>query len=131
MLAAMTAGGARALGLAGQVGELRPGTRADVVLIDLEAPPFVPFTDLANHLVYGEEGSSVRVVLVDGRVVVRDGRVLTIDEEALRAEVRERAGVESAGGAAVADWAERLWPYVDEMYRRAAAYDVGFTRWAP
>jgi 5-methylthioadenosine/S-adenosylhomocysteine deaminase len=131
MLAAMTTGGARALGLAGQVGELRAGTRADVVLIDLEAPPFVPFNDLANHLVYGEEGGSVRLVLVDGRVVVRDGRVLTIDEEALRAEVRERTAAASAGGAAVADWAERLWPYVDEMYRRCAAYDVGFTRWAP
>jgi hypothetical protein len=69
--------------------------------------------------------------MIDGRVVFRDGRVLTIDEDAVRAEVRQRTGRPAADRAAVEQWAKRLWPYVDEMYRRCAAYDVGFTRWAP
>ena len=57
--------------------------------VDLASPVFLPLTDLANHLVYGEDGRSVRRVIVDGRVVVPDGRVLTIDEDALMDEVRE------------------------------------------
>ena len=131
LLRAMTIGGAGALGARGELGELTVGACADIVLLDLDAAPYVPFTDLANHLVYGEDGSSVRLVIVDGRVVVRDGRLLTIDEEALRAEVREHAERAAPDAGAVAVWADRLWPFVDEMYRRCAAYDVGFTRWAP
>jgi hypothetical protein len=77
------------MGLAGEIGELRVGARADLVLLDLFSPTFLPLTNLANHLAYGEDGASVRRVLVDGRVVVSDGEVLTVDEEALLAEVRE------------------------------------------
>lgn len=108
---------------------LAPGAPADLLLLDLESPTFVPFANLANHLVYGEDGRSVRLVMVDGRIVVRDGRVLTIDEDALLRRVRELTAGEP--DERVRAWAERLWPYVDEMYRRCAGYDVGFTRWAP
>jgi 5-methylthioadenosine/S-adenosylhomocysteine deaminase len=130
ILRAMTTGGARAVGLEGEIGLLAPGACADLLLIDLQSPVFVPFNHLANHLVYGEDGRSIRMVMVDGRVVVKDGRVLTIDEEALRAEVRGRTALRPRSEQVEA-WARRLWPFVDEMYRRCAAYDVGFTRWAP
>lgn len=129
ILRALTVGGARAMGLAGEIGVLAEGARADLVLLDLDAPTYLPLTDLPNHLVYGEDGSSVRLVMVDGRVVVRDGRVLTIDEAALVAEVRELmpAWLEALGPAD--EWARRLRPAFDEMYRRCAAADVGFDRW--
>jgi 5-methylthioadenosine/S-adenosylhomocysteine deaminase len=129
ILRSMTAGGARALGAQAEVGELRVGTRADLILIDLDTSTFLPFANLANHLVYGEDGRSIRMVIVDGRIVVRDGRVLTIDEDALREEVRELTQRSTADSAQVDAWARRLLPYLDEMYRRAAAYDVGFSRW--
>jgi 5-methylthioadenosine/S-adenosylhomocysteine deaminase len=61
------------------------------LLIDLDSPVYVPFANLANHLVYGEDGRSIRLVMVDGRIVVDDGRLLTIDEEAIGAEVRDQA----------------------------------------
>jgi 5-methylthioadenosine/S-adenosylhomocysteine deaminase len=130
ILDAMTRGGARAMCLDGQIGELRVGARADVILLDLDAPAYLPMTDLANHLVYGEDGSSVRRVIIDGKVVVSDGRVLTVDEDALLEEVRELMpgwlrALEPAGS-----WAQRLRPAFDEMYRRCVDTDVGFTRWA-
>ena len=81
ILDALTTGGARAMGLSGAIGTLEVGARADLILLDLSTPVFLPLTDLANHLVYGEDGSSVRRVIVDGNVVVSDGRVLTIDED--------------------------------------------------
>jgi 5-methylthioadenosine/S-adenosylhomocysteine deaminase len=131
ILRAMTTGGARALGAGDEIGVLAVGVRADLLLIDLDSPVYVPFTNLANHLVYGEDGRSIRLVMVDGRIVVRDGRVLTIDEDALRAEVRALMRASTEASERVESWARRLSPYVEEMYRRSTAYDVGFTRWAP
>jgi 5-methylthioadenosine/S-adenosylhomocysteine deaminase len=129
ILNALTAGGARAMGRSGAIGTLEVGAHADLILLDLSSAVFLPLTDLANHLVYGEDGSSVRRVMVDGRVVVSDGRVLTIDEDALLDEVRELMpawleALEPAGA-----WAARLRPAFDEMYRRCAETDVGFDRW--
>jgi len=129
ILDALTVGGAHAVGLPDELGALCEGMRADIVLIDLSAPAYLPLTNLANHLVYGEDGSGVRRVLIDGQVVVADGRVLTVDEDALLAEVRDLMpawleALEPAGA-----WAQRLRPAFEEMYRRCVAVDVGFTRW--
>ena len=35
--------GARAVGLAGKVGALKPGMAADLMILDLSEPSFVPF----------------------------------------------------------------------------------------
>lgn len=99
-------GGARALGRAGDVGVLKPGARADVIVLDPGSHWHRPIGDVWNHLLYYESGGGVEAVVVDGRVVMEEGRLLTIDEEAVLAEaeeivVRQR---ESAGatGASVA-----------------------------
>jgi cytosine/adenosine deaminase-related metal-dependent hydrolase len=129
VLKAMTNGGAHAMGLEDEIGALRVGARADVILLDLSAPTYLPMTNIANHLVYGEDGSSVRRVMIDGEVVVSDGRVLTVDEDAVLAEVRELMPSWLSALEPASEWAERLRPAFDEVYRRCAATDVGFTRW--
>jgi cytosine/adenosine deaminase-related metal-dependent hydrolase len=83
-----TQGGARALRLAGCIGALAVGMRADLVLYDLTAPRWVPLNDPVQHLVHVEDGNSVDTVLVDGRVVVEQGKVMTFDAAALIAEAR-------------------------------------------
>ena len=80
-------GGAKPAGLAGQLGAIRSGYTADLTLLDLANPSFVPLNSAARQVVYRESGAAVRTVLVDGRVVVDNGRVTTIDEAALRAEI--------------------------------------------
>jgi cytosine/adenosine deaminase-related metal-dependent hydrolase len=129
ILEAMTHGGARAMALEHEIGTLRVGSRADLILVDLSTSTYLPLSNLANHLVYGEDGSAVRRVMIDGRVVVSDGRVLTVDESALLAEVRELMPAWLKALEPAAWWAGRLHPAFDEMYRRCAATDVGFTRW--
>ena len=57
-----------------------------------------------------------------------DGRITTVDERALRAEMRElmrgyQAQLEESGREA-----QRLEPYYREMVLRAAAQDVGMNR---
>jgi 5-methylthioadenosine/S-adenosylhomocysteine deaminase len=83
-----TLGGARALGLEKEIGSLEAGKRADLVLIDLNAPELTPMYDVYSHLVYAIKGANVRTVVVDGRVVVRDRDVTTLDEEKVMARAR-------------------------------------------
>ena len=67
-----TRGGARALGLGGEIGSIEPGKRADLVVVDQNAPHLVPSGSPASTLVYAARSSDVRDVIVDGRILVRD-----------------------------------------------------------
>jgi 5-methylthioadenosine/S-adenosylhomocysteine deaminase len=61
--------------------------------------------------------------------VVRDGVVLTLDEERVLEEARNLAASHAEASRSVDAWAEHLRPAFETVYRRAAATDVGFTRW--
>jgi len=122
-----TAGGARSMGLEEEVGALTAGRRADVVVIDLDSLGFTPLNDPVRQLVYCENGSSVRTVLVNGRVVVEEGRLVTLDQRALREEAAEYARKVAADNREVRERAARLRPYLEEMHRRAVARDLGFS----
>ena len=76
-----TRGGAAALGR-DDIGVLAPGRWADMVLLDLADPGFVPVLtdhDLIAHTVWSASRRLVRDVWVAGRQVVRDGECRTVD----------------------------------------------------
>jgi 5-methylthioadenosine/S-adenosylhomocysteine deaminase len=85
-----TCAGAAAANLP-DVGSIEVGKRADLVVLDGADPRWVPRSDPALQLVYGDGGNAVRDVVVAGRVVVRDREVLTVDVGELYAEAAERA----------------------------------------
>jgi hypothetical protein len=87
-LKAATLGGARAVGLGGQIGALKTGTLADLTILDLNEPTFVPFNSAARQVVFSETGRAVETVLVGGRPVVRGGKLTTVDEAALAEAVQ-------------------------------------------
>jgi 5-methylthioadenosine/S-adenosylhomocysteine deaminase len=128
VLNAATNGGARGMRLA-NLGRIEAGCLADIILLDTDSLAFTPMNDLRRQLVYSQTGSSVVTSIVAGRIVMRDGRVLTVDEAALRAEIRERQAEIDADIAATTRAANRLEPYWRAMYQKAVAVDVGFTRW--
>ncbi len=130
ILTCATAGGARGMRRAHEIGRLAPGYQADLILVDLDTLAFTPLNDLRRQLVFCENGSSVVMTMVAGRVVVENGKVLTVDEAALRAEVRELANEFRATFAATGAAAAKLEPYYREMVLRAAAENVGLDRWA-
>ncbi|MEZ5279429.1 MAG: amidohydrolase [Acidimicrobiales bacterium] len=72
-------------------GRLEPGTKADVVVVDLETVFTAPVHRVPSALVFCATPANVTHVLVDGRVVVDDGVVTTVDEEAVIAEATEAA----------------------------------------
>ena len=86
-----TLGGARALGLQGQIGELAAGLQADFAVVALGAPHQIPSYDPASTLIFASSGRDVSLTVVAGREVYRQGRVTTVDEDRLRARMNEIA----------------------------------------
>jgi cytosine/adenosine deaminase-related metal-dependent hydrolase len=83
-LLAATEGGARALGLGDRIGRIAPGYKADLVLLDLDHPNWLPFNDPVNQLVHCEDGTAVDGVMIGGRMVVENRRVVSVDVARLR-----------------------------------------------
>jgi cytosine/adenosine deaminase-related metal-dependent hydrolase len=126
ILWAATRGGARAVGQPDDLGALEVGRKADIVALDLCTSAFVPLNDVRNHLVYAENGSSVRMVLVDGEIVVEDGTLTRVDERAVLAEARERLGAFLRQHRLVEEDAAELEPYFRAAYERCAReHDAG------
>ena len=92
--------GARALGLADQIGSLEPGKRADVIVVDTRGPHMAPGPDPYSTLTYAARGTDVRVTIVDGEILVRDFRPVRLEP----AEVAARARIEAHALAARAGW---------------------------
>lgn len=127
ILWAATRGGARAVGLDERIGSIEPGKKADLVALDLCTSAFVPVNDLRNQLVYAENGSSVRLVMVDGQIVVQDGRCTRIDETAVLREARTLLGAYLKQHAGVEDDARELEPYLRAVYERCITEHAGVT----
>ena len=72
-----TMGGAQALGLADSIGSLKPGKRADIVLLRTRDLNMAPLTDPVRMVVQSAQPSNVDTVLVDGRACRRKWRVRT------------------------------------------------------
>jgi cytosine/adenosine deaminase-related metal-dependent hydrolase len=108
-LRAATLNGARAVNL-GNAGALKPGMAADLVILDLNEPAFVPFNSAARQIVFAEAGGAVESVFVAGRQVVRDYRLVTVDEVALAAEAAELSPAFRAEAKALAERSRDLIP---------------------
>ena len=61
-----TLGGARALGLEGEIGSLVPGKRADLAVVSLEGSPYAPVEDPATAVALGGSPTRLLLTLVDG-----------------------------------------------------------------
>jgi 5-methylthioadenosine/S-adenosylhomocysteine deaminase len=83
--------GARTLGLAGEIGSIEAGKRADLIVVNASAPHLAPGTDPYSTLVYAARGTDVRTTIVDGEVLFHDYRPLHLDSAAIAAESREAA----------------------------------------
>jgi 5-methylthioadenosine/S-adenosylhomocysteine deaminase len=102
---AATLGGARAL-LREDIGRLKVGAKADLVLVDIKHPAMMPVREPLRSLLYVAADRAVRDVYVDGVQVVADQRVLNIDHRAA-AEALEEAQKRSMREVPKLDWAGR------------------------
>jgi cytosine/adenosine deaminase-related metal-dependent hydrolase len=123
-----TLGNARTAGLAGQLGAIKPGYKADLILIDLKDTAYLPYNSAARQLVYTESGRGVDTVIVDGRVVVKDRSVTTIDEDALRREVADLMRHFLSDYDAIVESRKRALPFMLDAHRQVWQADVGMNR---
>lgn len=80
-----TRNAAVALGL--PTGSLEVGKRADLALLDLNAPSLTPLNNAVAALSYSANGSEVDTVIINGKTIMRGRELLTIDEERVRYEI--------------------------------------------
>lgn len=80
--------GARANGLADQVGSLTPGKQADFVMLEGRALNVAPINDPVGAVVLGMDTSNVDSVFVAGRPLKWQGKLVGVDVERLLDEAR-------------------------------------------
>jgi 5-methylthioadenosine/S-adenosylhomocysteine deaminase len=83
--------GARALGLADEIGSIAAGKRADLILLNLDKLHTTPHPEIVSTIVYAAQSSDVETVWIDGRMVLRDGRLTTMNEDEVIEAARDEA----------------------------------------
>lgn len=94
-----TINGAKAMGIADQVGSLEKGKKADFIVLDMDKPHLVPAPDPISTIVYAANGTDVDTVVIDGKIIMKGRKVFTLDEPSIIDEARKRySGVASRAG---------------------------------
>lgn len=88
-LATLTHGGTRCLGFETQTGALVEGAQADITVVALDGAHQTPLHDALAALIFSSSGRDVLMTMVAGNVVFSDNRVHTVDEDHLRARMKE------------------------------------------
>lgn len=88
--------GAQAIGLGDEIGSLKAGKKADLIMVDLKEPNLLPILEapirtIVPNLVYASTGREVKLVMIDGRILMRDGEFFTLDADKIRAEAQSVA----------------------------------------
>jgi len=91
-IAAATSVGARALGYE-NLGLLKEGYLADLILIRINDAHMVPCHDLESNLVYSAQGSDVALTMVNGKVLYRNGEYTTLDPKLVVERARKEAAL--------------------------------------
>ncbi len=99
-----TINGAKALGMEKEIGSIEKGKKADIVILDMSRPEWIPLLNVVQNFVYSASGDSVETVIVDGEIIMENRTVKTIDEkevlekaQKLGEDILKRSGVELFG----------------------------------
>jgi len=93
---------ARGIGRGGDLGSLEPGKKADLVLLDLDAPHMRPLPNIQTAVAYRARGHEIETVICNGSVVLENQSVRGLDAygdllhrvDTAAEAIYERAGLE-------------------------------------
>lgn len=86
-----TVNGAKAAGFEGEIGIIKEGMKADLIILDTDKPHFYPVNNHMSALVYSAQGSDVETVIVDGEILMENRELKTIDFELVKHKVERIA----------------------------------------
>ena len=91
-----TLGGAKALGLADDIGSLEAGKKADIAMINFRQPHLAPLvsgkhSNIVALLVFSCSAADADTVIVDGRVIMKNRKLQFVDEKETVSKVNELA----------------------------------------
>jgi len=89
MLEFATLGGARVMGLEDEIGSLKPGKKADLLLTRIDSVNTSPVADPIAALVFYANASDVDSVWIDGIARKRHGRLVDADWSSIEKRLRE------------------------------------------
>ncbi|RNB81905.1 amidohydrolase family protein [Brevibacillus panacihumi] len=87
---------AKAIGLEKEIGSLRAGKKADIIILTMQDPGLAPIytnpvRNIVPNLVYAARGHEVETVIVDGRFIMENRQLLTVDEKDALKKAQEAA----------------------------------------
>lgn len=83
-----TTNGAQALRLDSEIGQIKAGMKADIILVKVDEAHFIPCYDLVANLVYSGQASDVNTVIIDGNIIMQDRVIKTINEKEVLAQAK-------------------------------------------
>lgn len=86
-----TTGGAQALNLHQEIGDIKPGMKADMIMVDLNQPHLYPRLNLEASMVYSAQASDVDTVIINGKIVMEKKEMKTLDLERIYYEINQIA----------------------------------------
>ncbi len=75
-----TRNGAFNLGVGEELGQIKMGMKADLILVSLAPAHMTPKYDLMANLVYAAQASDVDTVIIDGQIIMENRIIKTFDE---------------------------------------------------
>ena len=79
--------GYKAIGMGDTAGRIETGRIADLILLDEDAPNFLPKHNWKAALAYSSTGYEVTDTIVNGQILMRERQLTTIDEERVGFEI--------------------------------------------
>jgi putative selenium metabolism protein SsnA len=71
------------------IGQISPGSFADLIFVDYKSPTEVTVDNLPWHIIFGFQQSMVTTTIVAGKVLMKDRELVTLDEARIAARARE------------------------------------------
>ncbi|GAB6137877.1 putative aminohydrolase SsnA [Halanaerobaculum tunisiense] len=74
-----------------QLGMLKPGAAADLIVVEYQSPTPMQSDNLLGHILLGMNGSLVDTTVVGGKILMENREVQVLDEEKICSECQEQA----------------------------------------